>query len=508
MIMKRILLALVPILMVCCSSDTLDKNRASGFTVSDGLMDGLTIEKNAYSKTFTVTTDADWEIVRRSGQQWINISPSSGSGNGTITISAEANKTSSRRRAFFDVKLNGTKSYVIEVLQTTEGVDDPGQDDPVGPGQGGGGDTPVESKVFPILAWEDIPFENSKERFPSMKAAGINVYLGVYKDKQSVLQVLDIAEDAGVKLIVQCPELLTAPAATARSLMNHPALLGYFIEDEPEISDFSKWANIVSLIQSVDKNHICYINLYPNWAWGKLDKYESNVNAYLEAVPAQMLSFDNYPVVSLDGAPNSLRYDWYHNLEVIMAASKARNIPFWAFARVNSKDWEYEGQQITYPLPTTQELRAQMFTNLAYGAQCLQYFTYWGIETNTGPTRAYDRVKTVNQDIQALAHVFLGCNVISVGHTGELPVGTKALGELPSVFSKFETSSGAVVSHIENGDKYYLVIVNRSISDSMTLTIGVDSSVKRVLKTGKTEAVTRQKYEILEGDMEIFTWDK
>ena len=59
MIMKRILLALVPILMVCCSSDTLDKNGAPKFTVSDGAMDGLTIGKNAYSKTFTVTTDAD-----------------------------------------------------------------------------------------------------------------------------------------------------------------------------------------------------------------------------------------------------------------------------------------------------------------------------------------------------------------------------------------------------------------------------------------------------------------
>jgi hypothetical protein len=53
-----------------------------------------------------------------------------------------------------------------------------------------------------------------------------------------------------------------------------------------------------------------------------------------------------------------------------------------------------------------------------------------------------------------------------------------------------------------------MVIVNRSISQSMNLTISVDSSVKRVLKTGKTEAVTKQKYEILEGDMEIFTWDK
>lgn len=501
--MRRILLVLVPILLVCCSSNALDGNSSPGFTVSDGVMDGLTIGKNAYSKTFSVTSDGDWKIVRRFGQQWINISPSEGSGDGSITVSAEANNTGQARRAFFDVELNGRKTYVIEILQTlTEvGGTEPDQGDD-------GGSAPEVEKVFPILAWEDIPFDKSAERFPSMKEAGINIYLGVYESKQAVLQVLDIAENAGVKLIVQCPELLSAPAATAQSLKNHPALYGYFVEDEPEISDFSKWGSIVSAIQEVDPDHICYINLYPNWAWGKVEKYEANVDAYLKSVPVKMLSFDNYPVVSLDGAPNSLRYDWYHNLEVIMAKSKEKNIPFWAFARVNSKDWVYEGQNITYPIPTTQELRVQMFTNLAYGAQCLQYFTYWGIETNSGPTRAYDRVKIVNQDIQALSDVFLGCNVISVGHTGELPVGTKAPAPLPSVFSRLETSSGAVVSHIENGDKYYMVIVNRSISQPMQLTISVDSSVKRVLKTGKTETVSKQTYEIIEGDMEIFTWNK
>lgn len=506
--MKRIFLVLMPVLFLCCSSGSIDEEVKTAFSIDGNLLDGIEIPGNRYEKTFSVTSDADWEIVRRSGQQWINISPSKGKGNGSITILVEKNESGQKRRAFFDVRVNGTKSYVIEVLQTIEIIEEePGQDPGQDPGEGGGDVLPV-SEEFPIIAWEDIPVEKSAERFPSMKAAGINTYLGVYDDIQTVVSVLDIAENAGVKLIVQCPELLSSPAATAKSIMNHPALYGYFVEDEPEVKDFAKWGEIVKAIQEVDGKHVCYINLYPNWAWGKLEKYESNVNAYLKAVPVRMLSFDNYPVVSLDGAPNSLRYDWYHNLEVIMAASKAADIPFWAFARANSKEWEYEGQKITYPIPTTQELRAQMFTNLAYGAQGLQYFTYWGLETNSGTTRVYERAKTVNADIHALSGVFLGCNVISVGHTGELPVGTEAVGQLPSVFSRLETSSGAVVSHIENGDKYYLVIVNRSISDSMTLTVEADASVQRVLKNGNVVAMTGSVYNIIEGDMEIFCWNK
>ena len=173
---RSFLLALVPILMICCSSGSIDGSGAKKFTVSDGVMDGLTIGRNTYSKTFTVSTEANWEIVRRYGQQWINISPSAGSGDGEITISVETNNTGYVRRAFFDVILNGTKSHVIEILQNLSGTDesDPGQGDN---GDGNGGGTTIEEKVFPILAWEDIPFAKSKARFQSMKAAGINIYL-------------------------------------------------------------------------------------------------------------------------------------------------------------------------------------------------------------------------------------------------------------------------------------------------------------------------------------------
>ena len=500
--MRRILLALMPVLLVCCSASKLEETETAKFTISDGVLDGLNINKERYSASFAVTSDADWEILRRTGAVWVNVSPSKGSGNATIKISADRNDTGAQRRAFFDVKLNGIPAYVIEITQSATGTENPGSGEQ-------DSDVPSsEEKAFPILAWEDIPVDKSAERFPSMLEVGINTYLGMYESKAKALEVLDIAKNTGVRLFVQCPELLTSPEETARSLMNHPALYGYFVEDEPEIRDFGKWGDIVKKIQAVDNVHPCYINLYPNWAWGKLDKYEENVDAYLDAVPVQMLSFDNYPVISLNGAPNSLRYDWYYNLEVISAAAKEKNIPFWAFARVNSKEFDYEGDKYLYPVPTTEELRAQMFTNLAYGAQGLQYFTYWGIETNTGKTRAYERVQTVNREIQALAEVFLGCKVIKLGHTGQLPIGTKEFGTLPGVFSKLETSGGAIISHIENGDKYYLVVVNRDSSGPITLSLTADASVQRVLKTGVAEAVSLPSYTISAGNMEIFTWNK
>ena len=136
-----------------------------------------------------------------------------------------------------------------------------------------------------------------------------------------------------------------------------------------------------------------------------------------------------------------------------------------------------------YKIPTLPELRLQVFSDLAYGAQAIQYFTYRGLQ-HDDPTEVYDLVKTVNQEVQQLAGIFLGAQVISVSHTGsEIPEGTKALGSLPTPIKSLTTSdTGAVVSVLEKGGNQYLVVVNRDFRNVMNLSIDVDSSVSRVLK--------------------------
>ena len=75
----------------------------------------------------------------------------------------------------------------------------------------------------------------------------------------------------------------------------------------------------------------------------------------------------------------------------------------------------------------------------------------------------------MNAEIQALSGVFLGCEVVSVRHTGEsIPRGTVRLTELPAGVKKLETTgAGAVVSELRNGDKRFVVIVNRDFKNPM-----------------------------------------
>lgn len=388
---------------------------------------------------------------------------------------------------------------------------------------------PIElnNSEFPIMAWIGVPEnETTIERFNELKEAGININFSVYSSVEAVERALDVAEQAGVKLIPSCPELHAEPEKTAQRLMGHAALAGYHLRDEPGAADFAMLGEWVRRIQSVDPEHPCYINLFPNYAPQEVligkdgvlapgeDPYAKHVEMFLAEVPVPFISFDHYPVVE-DNAVRMLRTGWYKNLEIIAAASKRSSLPFWAFALAIA--------HTPYPIPTVGELRIQMFSNLAYGAQTLQYFTYWHPGDNTpwdfhdspinldgSRTVVYDRIQSVNKEIHALSDVFMGAELVSVWHTGsQIPEGTRPIDQLPEEIQKLETSEGgAVVSILKNQKKLYLVIVNRDFQKPMSLTVEAAKTVQKVEKNGALSSIkaSTDNLEVEPGDMVIYTW--
>lgn len=353
---------------------------------------------------------------------------------------------------------------------------------------------------FPIVAWTGINASETSTKFIPMKKCGINTYLDWYDTYAEVKTALDNADKAGVKLIVKSKELEVDTEDVVTKMMNHPALFAYFIRDEPAVGDFEALGALVNNIQRQDPDHPCYINLYPNWAWGSIDGYLSKVSLFLRTVSARFLSFDHYPIKEEQGV-SSLRPEWYKNLEDIRRISRAKNIPFWGFALALS----HSLHAIVYPVPTIAELRLQQFSNLVYGAQGFQYFTYWGIY-HDAPTIVYNRVKVINEELQALSKYFLGADVTGVWHTGsKIPYGTKVLSEMPTGIVSLSTSNvGAVVSQIEKNDATYIGIVNKDYQKSMELKIEFKGSALRIDREGdKTEAVSGT-FSIEPGDLALF----
>jgi hypothetical protein len=374
------------------------------------------------------------------------------------------------------------------------------------------GKTESEKKI-PILAWYSIPPDQTTlARYLELKESGISFNLSFFNDAASMSRALDTAQKAGIKMIAYCPELKTATEKTVRQFMNHPAIAGYMLRDEPNRSDFPELAEWAGKIRRTDDSHFCYLNLFPNYASEEqlgTKTYQEHVDLFVKEVPVQFISFDHYPVIG-----DSLRANWYENLEIISAAAEKAGKPFWAFALAVAHG--------KYPIPTLAQLRLQVFSDLAYGAQGIEYFTYWTpIDTtwkfNNGPITpegkrsvVYDRIRDVNKEIENLSPVFLGAKVISIAHTGIIPQGTRPLAELPKQIKVLRTEgTGAVVSHLQNGAVSYLVIVNRDFKSPMTLYIECESSVKKVRKDGTTVPANayQSKTEIDPGDIAIYRWN-
>jgi hypothetical protein len=376
-----------------------------------------------------------------------------------------------------------------------------------------GSDADSSSAQIPVVAVLAIP-ENLTNvgRYRELRASGITESYYSFPNANAVQAALDVAQKTGIKVFVACPELKQDPEGTVRRFMNHPALAGYFLQDEPSSTAFSTLGNLVKKIRSIDDKHVCYINLLPIYSVEKsmgVRSYQEYLDRFISEVPAQLLSFDNYPIYG--STMQSIHKEWYQNLEMIAEAGKKAHIPFWGFA--------LSVAQVPYPVPSIGALRLQVYSNLAYGAQGIEYFTYWtpsggkfhtaAIGTDGRQTEVYRSLQTLNKEIKDLSGVFLGAEMVSVYHTGNRTVGTKAMSNLPKPITILKTGGmGAVVSTLKNNGKTYLVIVNHDFTTDMALTIKCLPGVNRINKDGSSVAQNQATdiYKIEPGDVAIFSW--
>ena len=371
---------------------------------------------------------------------------------------------------------------------------------------------------IPILAWYSIPFgETTVERYLEMKEAGITYQFNGYSNAEEVQKALDVAQKSGIKMVISCPELRTDPEKTVKRFMNHPALVGYHLQDEPSISQLKGLGEWGRQIKAIDKKHFCYVNLFPNHAdsiqLGTKD-YLVYVREYIKQIPVQFISFDYYPIMK-----DRISKTWYNNLEQVSGEAVKAGLPFWAFALTTNYDNDHVTPQ------TLAAMRLQVYSDLAYGAQGIQYFTYWSATSMNAPSGedqrgapitatgkrsvVYDRVKLMSQEIKNLSGVFLGSKVISVRHTGKgmIPGGTIRLTTLPKEIKVLDTNGApALVSVLENGGNTFLVIVNKDFLSSINVTVFGDESVNKVLKDGTVVPASayENSMELDPGDAEIF----
>jgi hypothetical protein len=249
--------------------------------------------------------------------------------------------------------------------------------------------------------------------------------------------------------------------------------------------------------------------------------YPEHLKQFIEKVPVPQLSYDVYPVIlNKDGTRGLKENGFYGSLELFSREAKRANKPFWAFV-LCFNHWDY-------PVPTLADLRLQVYSNLAYGAQAITYYSYWSLPIEFGwvkeefqglvsrdgkKTDAYYTVQEMNREIKALSKVFLNANMVWTAYTGAVPENCTPLSEiqLPEAVKSLEVKDNrnALISYMEKGDDRFLVIVSQDLnSASMQVKMTGTKRTNIVTKEGIVVPNDEKMQTVTAGDVLIYFWKR
>ena len=270
-------------------------------------------------------------------------------------------------------------------------------------------------------------------------------------------------------------------------LSHHPSTLAYHICDEPSTRDIPSLLFRKEKIESLDPDHPVYINLNPDGSVDALGeyRYRDYIEAYARDCKCKLISFDMYPIL-----PNGVMGDWYKVLTAVSEVSKQYGIPFWAFA---ASCW-IDREHLDRGKPSVETLSLQVYTDLAYGAQVIQYFVilqyggtdYAPLMTDGTWTPAYDTLKEFNTELHRRGWVFDGCEVDKVRHTNLIPYWSVLLSEadLPHEIASLYTDQDTLVSFITNRGNKFITVANKSLKEKMNVDAVFTDMVYTIARDG------------------------
>ncbi len=325
--------------------------------------------------------------------------------------------------------------------------------------------TSAYAQEMPIIAYKGVqPKQSTVARYREMQECGFNTNLATFDNTQQVEQALKVADSLGMKLIPYCNEFFTEPQTNVPLVDGYTSLMAYLVFDEPYVKDFPTVQERMKNIKKAGGTKPCYINLHPyyNLSLYKdmgLSSYDEYVKESVSAIDMPFISFDHYPILNGD----SIRATWYENLQIIRDESLRTGKPFWAFV--------LSTPHAVYTEPTVEQMRLQVNVNLAYGAQAIQYYTYWlprskdadyhdsPIDSNGNKTATYDKVKKVNEELKQVTPLFYQGEITRVEHVNR-----------SFQSATINSSDGAIGSLLTTHDgKKYIVLVNKSLKKNMTV---------------------------------------
>lgn len=345
---------------------------------------------------------------------------------------------------------------------------------------------PVPPSTFPIMAWGSAP--SDAEQLKLMKEAGLNVAGFCRAEDASKIR------DAGLTCFVSDkrvngydwsnmpPEdvLRKNVAEVVRETGKNPAVLGYYLRDEPHASLMPAMGRVSRILKELAPSKWPYVNLFPYRVSKErmgVDDWDTYGRMLVEKIGQPFLSYDNYSLV--DG--EMLDY-FYNNLDLVRRLSIETKTPFWNCILANA--------HFNYMEPSDATFHLQVYATLAYGGRGIQYFTYTtphignyrlgAVDQFGNKTATWDALRRINLELHALAPVMTKLRSTGVYHYPDVPEYGKPLSDSKLVarvttiqrYVKPPVQGRVLVGEFEDAQgRPYILVVNKDLRNSFQFAV-------------------------------------
>lgn len=278
----------------------------------------------------------------------------------------------------------------------------------------------------------------TEENYRDLKDAGINFVNGFREEtSDNIKAALDLSEKYGLKFFVFQTEIehaikqydqskdkavINAVMDKIAAYSSHPAYAGQLFMDEPGKPLFGAVKDFVNTYKSAYADKQWLVNMFPTYATGGIQaaSYDDYMDTWLETIQPNYYSYDSYPCLESGGEI----FDYYYNLDLVRSKTRALEIPFWGFIqtlKIGNTPGVPDKRE-----PTREDIRWQVFSNLAFGAKGIQYFCYWTpgntgetfgdamIDRDGNKTERYGYVKELNAEFRAYSDVLVNAHAEGV----------------------------------------------------------------------------------------------
>lgn len=272
-----------------------------------------------------------------------------------------------------------------------------------------------------------------------------------------------------------------------QEVKQNKVVLGYNLFDEPQERQVALLVAAGKYVRSLDPERLTWISFF-------LHNDRLARKLLTQFVPS-VISAPHYPY---RGKDDHLE-EFYQILETYREIALQNKVPLWLYVQSASWPWPQNRDDDRRP-PNAAEIRMQVYSDLAYGAKGIWYFTYATpghtkqftsviLDTEDRVKPGYAGIKTINAEILALAPHLMTLTSVEVMHVNPNFKGVKPFAA-NSVISGIKADN-LLVGFFKNssGSNFFMLVNKRTKSSSGNIHLNFPANVKELSqvdrKTGK-----------------------